>query len=210
MRQPPVAPATAAPSLATARLRLRPWRASDRAPFAALNADPRVMAFFPGTLERASSDALAERIEGHFAEHGFGLWAVEVQDGPAFVGFVGLSVPRFETRFTPCVEVGWRLAAEHWGKGYATEAARACLAHGFGIVGLEQIVSFTVPGNRRSRAVMERLGMSRRAEDDFDHPSLPAGHPLRRHVLYRLAGEDWRAGNRPGPDGAVTPGPAAP
>lgn len=181
-----------APSLETPRLRLRPWRRADRPAFAALNADPLVMAHFPGTLERQASDALAERIEGHFAERGFGLWAVEVRGGARFAGFVGLSVPRFESHFTPCVEVGWRLAAEHWGKGYATEAAEAALAHGFGPLGLAEIVSFTVPANRRSLAVMERLGMSRRPEDDFEHPSLPAGHPLSRHLLYRLTREAWR------------------
>lgn len=185
----------APPSLATERLLLRPWRKTDRDPFAALNADPRVMAFFPGILERASSDALAERIEGHFAERGFGLWAVEVLGGEPFVGFVGLSVPRFESHFTPCVEIGWRLAVAAWGKGYASEAARAALAHGFGPLGLEEIVSFTVAANRRSRAVMERLGMTRRAEEDFDHPSLPAGHALRRHVLYRLTRRRWSAGD---------------
>ncbi|SMF13092.1 ribosomal-protein-alanine N-acetyltransferase [Tistlia consotensis] len=185
------------PILTTARLCLRPWRPADRLPFAALNADPEVMRFFPGTLERRSSDALAERIEGHFAEHGFGLWAVEVLGGPAFVGFVGLSVPRFESHFTPCVEIGWRLAAEQWGKGYATEAARAALAQGFGPLGLAEIVSFTVLDNGRSRAVMERLGMTRRPEEDFEHPSLPAGHALRRHVLYRLRRSDWTgAGDR--------------
>lgn len=191
MSTPSAAPAET-PTLETGRLRLRAWRRADRAPFAALNADPRVMAHFPGTLERASSDALAERIQGHLAERGFGLWAVEVLGGPAFVGFVGLSVPRFESHFTPCVEIGWRLAAEQWGKGYATEAARACLAHGFGVLGLEEIVSFTVTGNARSRAVMERLNMVRRPDEDFDHPSLPAGHPLRRHVLYRLKRTEWR------------------
>lgn len=191
-REPAPRPA-ALPRLETPRLRLRPWRRADRPAFAALNADPLVMAHFPGTLGRQSSDALAERIEGHFAERGFGLWAVEIRGGARFAGFVGLSVPRFESHFTPCVEIGWRLAAEHWGKGYATEAARAALAHGFGPLGLSEIVSFTVAANARSRAVMERLGMARRPEEDFAHPSLPAGHPLSRHVLYRLSREVWAA-----------------
>lgn len=174
-------------ALRTERLLLRRWRAEDRAPFAALNADARVMEFFPATLSRAESDALAERIEAHFAERGFGLWALEVPGAVPFAGFVGLSVPRFAAHFTPCVEVGWRLAAEHWGRGYAPEAARAALAHGFGALELREIVSFTAPANANSRRVMAKLGMRRDPADDFDHPSLPAGHPLRRHVLYRLA-----------------------
>jgi len=178
------------PILHTGRVILRGWRASDRAPFAALNADPRVMEFLPGVLTRAESDAFADRIEAHFAERGFGLWAVEVPGRASFAGFVGLAVPRFEASFTPCVEVGWRLAHPFWGGGYATEGARAALEFGFGKLGLAEILSFTVPANVRSRRVMEKLGMSHRAEDDFDHPSLPEGHRLRRHVLYRLNQRD--------------------
>jgi ribosomal-protein-alanine N-acetyltransferase len=173
--------------LETPRLRLRRWRAEDREPFAALNADPRVAEFLSGPLARADSDALIERIESHFEEHGFGLWAVEIPGVAACAGFVGLSVPRFQARFTPCVEVGWRLASGCWGGGYATEAARAALAFGFGELGLDEIVSFTAPANVRSRRVMEKLGMSHSPDDDFDHPALPVGHRLRRHVLYRLA-----------------------
>jgi ribosomal-protein-alanine N-acetyltransferase len=180
--------------LRTPRLRLRAWRAGDREPFARINADPRVMEHFPAPLGAAESDALLERIRAHFAERGFGLWAVEVPGGPDFIGFVGLSVPGFEAPFTPCVEVGWRLAAEHWGRGYATEAARAALAFGFGSLGLAELVSFSVPANARSRRVMERLGMRRDPAEDFDHPALPAGHPLRRHVLYRIARESWLGG----------------
>jgi RimJ/RimL family protein N-acetyltransferase len=172
--------------LITERLRLRPWREADLAPFAAINADPVVMEHFPSVLERASSDAMAERIGGHFDRHGYGLWAVEVPDVAAFIGFIGLAIPRFTASFTPCVEVGWRLARRHWGQGYATEGARAAVAFGFAEAGLEEIVSFTVPANRRSLAVMERLGMTSEAREDFDHPVLPAGHPLRRHRLYRL------------------------
>src|SRR6185312_4768147 len=168
----------------TACLHLRLWRDEDLAPFAAINADAEVMAYFPKTLERGESDVLATRIRDHFVRHGFGLWAVEVPGVAEFVGFVGLSVPRFEAHFTPCVEVAWRLARVHWGNGYATEAAKAALEFGFGQLGLEQIVSFTVPANRRSRAVMERIGMTHAPADDFDHPLLPEGHPLRRHVLY--------------------------
>lgn len=179
--------AVAAPrELRTARLLLRRWRDEDRAPFAALNADPLVTEFLPGPLSRADSDALVDRIEGHFAQHGFGLWAIEVPDAIPFAGFVGLAVPAFEAAFTPCVEVGWRLAAACWGRGYATEGARAALAFGFARLGLAEIVSFTVPANVRSRRVMERLGMTHDPADDFDHPALPDGHPLRRHVLYRV------------------------
>ena len=175
----------AAPTLATPRLCLRPWRESDLEPFAALNADPQVMQHFPQVLDRAESDAMAARIAAHFERHSFGLWAVEVLGQASFIGFVGLSVPRFQAHFTPCVEIGWRLARAHWGCGYAIEAARAALAHGFDTAGLGEIVSFTVPGNTRSRAVMQRLDMTHAPADDFDHPLLPQGHPLRRHVLYR-------------------------
>jgi RimJ/RimL family protein N-acetyltransferase len=174
------------PVLRTERLLLREWRAEDREPFAALNADPRVMEHLPSLLPRPQSDALARRSEQHFASHGFGPWAVEVPGVAPFIGFVGLVVPGFDAHFTPCVEVGWRLAAEHWGRGYATEAARASAAHAFGVLGLEQLVSFTTPENMRSQAVMQRLGMTHDEADDFDHPRLPAGHRLRRHVLYRL------------------------
>jgi RimJ/RimL family protein N-acetyltransferase len=174
------------PTLSTERLLLRPWRAEDRPAFAALNADPRVMAFLPKRLERAESDALAGRIAVHLQQHGFGLWAVEVRGGAPFIGFVGLEAPSFEAHFTPCLEIGWRLAFAHWGRGYATEAARRVLAHGFGPLGRAEIVSFTTRGNRRSRAVMERLAMRRDPADDFLHPALPVDHPQRPHVLYRL------------------------
>lgn len=177
--------------LETARLRLRPWRPEDLAPFAALNADPEVMAYFPAPLDPAASDLLAARVMAHFAEHGYGPWAVEIRGVTSFAGFVGLMLLSFDAHFTPCVEIGWRLARKAWGHGYATEAARAALAFGFGTAGLEEIVAMTVPANMRSRAVMERLGMTRSAEDDFDHPRLPADHNLRRHMLYRLRRTDW-------------------
>jgi RimJ/RimL family protein N-acetyltransferase len=170
----------------TSRLCLRPWEAGDLPAFAALNADSRVAEFLPHVLSRVESDALAARIRAHFDRHGFGLWAVEVRGGARFAGFVGLSVPSFTAHFTPCVEIGWRLAFEHWGRGYATEAAAAAVQYGFTELHLREIVSFTVPANERSRRVMNRLGMTRTAADDFDHPSLAEGHPLRRHVLYRL------------------------
>ena len=182
------------PVLRTERLLLREWRAADREPFAALNADPRVMEHMPALLPRAQSDALARRSEQHFAKHGFGPWAVEVPGVAPFIGFVGLVVPAFEAHFTPCVEIGWRLSSEHWGKGYATEAARASAHHAFAEVGLDQLVSFTTPHNLRSRAVMARIGMTHDEADDFDHPRLPPGHRLRRHVLYRLPRALYRNG----------------
>lgn len=171
-------------TLRTKRLILRPWREADLAPFAALNADPEVMAHFPKVLDRAESDGLAGRIGEQFATHGFGLWALEVPDSVPFAGYIGLMMVPDAMPFAPAVEVGWRLARAHWGKGYATEAARAAVAYGFDTLGLVEVVSFTVPANARSIAVMARLGMTRAA--DFDHPKLPVGHPLRLHVLYRL------------------------
>ena len=175
----------------TPRLRLRHWRDEDLAPFAALNADPRVMQHYPAVLDRGESDAMAGRIRAYMAEWGFGLWAVSVPGRADFIGFVGLSIPRFKARFTPCVEVGWRLAFEHWSRGYATEAARAALAYGFGPLGLDEVVAMAVPANRRSLAVMRRLGMTRSPDDDFLHPSLPDGHPLQPHVLHRLKRSEW-------------------
>jgi RimJ/RimL family protein N-acetyltransferase len=182
------------PSLSTPRLWLRQWRASDRAPFAALNADPVVMEFLGGCLDRATSDALAREAEAEIARQGWGLWAVEMRESGAFIGFVGLRAPSFEAPFTPCVEIGWRLAQGSWGKGYATEAGWECVRFAFETLALDELVSFTVPPNRRSRAVMERLGLRRDALGDFDHPRLPAGHPLQRHVLYRLTRSAWQRG----------------
>jgi RimJ/RimL family protein N-acetyltransferase len=150
-----------------------------------MNADPRVTEFLPTPLSREESDAFVARAEAHFEQHGFGLWAVEIPGVTPFAGFVGLSTPRFTAHFTPSVEVGWRLSPEHWGSGYATEGARAVIEFGFDVIGLHEIVSITVPANARSRRVMEKIGMKRDPADDFDHPLLPEGHPLRRHVLYR-------------------------
>jgi len=170
----------------TARLRLRSWRDSDREPFAALNANPQVMEFFPECLSREQSNAGVDRILAHFDEHGFGFYAAELASEQRFIGFIGLNTPEFETHFTPCVEIGWRLAADSWGRGLATEGASAVVQHAFGKLGLKELVSFTVPANIRSRRVMEKLGFTHNPADDFDHPGLPEGHPLRRHVLYRL------------------------
>jgi RimJ/RimL family protein N-acetyltransferase len=171
----------------TARLRLRQWVDADLDPFAQLNADPRVMRYLPAPLSRAESDALAARVRSHIDEHGWGLWAVEVPAVTWFAGFVGLARPRFSAHFTPCIEVGWRLAAPFWGRGYATEGARAALAFGFDTLGLDEIVSFTTCDNLPSRRVMERIDMTHDPRDDFDHPGLAPGHALRRHVLYRKA-----------------------
>jgi RimJ/RimL family protein N-acetyltransferase len=174
-------------TICTKRLILRRWRDDDLAPYATLNADARVMEYFPAVLSRAESDAQAARIRKHWDDHGFGLWAVEVAGGAPFVGFIGLQRVPFEAAFTPAVEVGWRLAFDAWGHGYATEGARAALERGFGELGLREIVAMTVASNERSRRVMQRLGMRRADGEDFDHPRLPEGHPLRRHILYRLA-----------------------
>jgi RimJ/RimL family protein N-acetyltransferase len=179
-------PSAHSPSLKTQRLKLRRWGRSDREPLAAINADPEVMEHFPETLSRDRSDDLIEAIEAGFEANGFGLWALELRGSGELIGFAGLATPVFEAHFTPAVEVGWRLARPAWGKGYATEAGRAALVFGFDEVGLDEIVSFTTVANRRSCAVMERLGMGRDPGDDFDHPSLPAGHPQRPHVLYRI------------------------
>ena len=165
---------------------MRPWQDQDRAPFAELNADPEVMRHFPATLTREESDAAVDRYRAHMDKHGFGLWATVLRTTGAFVGSVGISIPRFEASFTPCTEVGWRVHRSHWNQGYATEAARAAIEFGFREIGLREILSFTPHGNVASRRVMEKLGMTRRADDDFDHPLVPAGHPLRPHVLYRL------------------------
>ena len=174
------------PVLTTERLILRPWRDEDRAPFAAINADPEVMRYFPSTMSREASDALVERFRERFASRGFAQWAVEIAGVTPFAGFIGLSVPGFEAPFMPSVEIGWRLARACWGKGYATEGPKAALAFGFDRLGLAEIVSFTAVDNHPSRRVMERLGMRRDPSEDFDMPSLPEGHRLRRHVLYRV------------------------
>ena len=190
----------AAPDLRAGRVLLRAWRAEDLDPFAVLNADPRVMEHYPASLTRAESDDLVRRVIPQFATRGYGWWAVEVPGVAPFIGYVGLLEPTFEARFTPCVEIGWRLAFPYWGHGYATEGARAVLRFGFADAGLDEIVSFTVPANRRSIAVMERLNMTQ--DGEFDHPRLPQGHRLQRHVLYRLSKRAWQrdtdSGGHPG------------
>lgn len=189
----------------TSRLVMRRWQGRDRAPFAAINADPEVMRYFPSTLTRPESDALVDRIEEHFVEHGYGLWALEAQG--RFVGLTGLLWATWESDFTPALEVGWRLGRSAWGRGYASEAATAAVARGFEDV--DSIVSFTATSNQPSRRVMERIGL--RHVDDFEHPRLPDRHPLRRHVLYRADRLTWRprpAGPRSAQGGARVVGGA--
>jgi ribosomal-protein-alanine N-acetyltransferase len=184
-------------TLSTARLTLRQWLSKDLEPFAALNADPVVMEFMPDLLTREQSARFMEGAAADLERRGFGLWAVEERAGGRFAGCVGLNVPSFEAPFTPCVEILWRLASPCWGRGLATEAARACLALGFGALGLAAVVAFTAPRNTRSRAVMQRLGMRRDERGDFAHPRLPAEHPLSQHVLYRLTRAAWRGAQNP-------------
>ena len=155
------------------------------------------MACFPSTLTGAQSDALFDRIVAHHAQHGFGLWAVELNETTSFIGFTGLAIPQWHPPFGPCVEIGWRLAHDSRGHGYATEAARAALDHAFGTMRLDEIVSFTAAINLRSERVMQRLGMTHATADDFDHPALPPGHPLARHVLYRISRAAWLQGTGP-------------
>jgi RimJ/RimL family protein N-acetyltransferase len=190
-------------ALTTKRLILRRWKDSDCAPFRSMNADLRVMEFMPGLLASEESDRMVERIEGHFEQHGFGLFAAEIRESGLLAGFVGLAVPEFSAPFTPCVEIGWRLAREYWGQGLATEGAREVLRHAFRDLVLADVVSFTVPRNLRSRRVMERLDMARDVHGDFDNPKLPEGHPLRPHVLYRIERKEWES------SGAALNGPCA-
>ena len=176
----------------TPRLLLRPWRDADREPFAVLNADPQTMAFFASPVSREASDASIDAWQAQFAQQGFSNWAVERRDSHEFIGFVGLTVPRRVLPFSPCVEIGWRLARAHWGQGYATEAARTVLRAGFAQIGLASIVSFTTLMNLPSRAVMERIGLID-AQQNFEHPGVPEGHAFRMHCLYRLSREEWQA-----------------
>lgn len=170
----------------TERLLLRQWRAEDREPFAAMNADREVMEFFPAILTREQSEASADRIQDYLALKGWGLWALERLDTSEFIGFTGLWPADFAAHFTPAIEVGWRLAHAHWGCGFAAEAAIAAVRHGYDEIGIPEILSFTSTVNLRSRRVMEKVGMIRDPEGDFEHPGVPEGSPLRPHVLYRF------------------------
>lgn len=177
--------------LTGARLRLRRWRADDLEGLARMHSDPEVMEHLMPIDGRAASDAVGARIQRHFEDHGFGLWVIEVPGVSSFIGYTGLVHVPYEAAFTPAVEIGWRIQRAYWGHGYVTEAARLSLVDGFERIGLEQVIALTVPTNRRSRAVMTRLGMRHDPAEDFDHPSVPDGHPLRRHVLYRLDRADF-------------------
>jgi RimJ/RimL family protein N-acetyltransferase len=179
------------PSLLTARLKLRRWVDADREPFAAMNADPDVMRYFRGPMDRAASDAFVDRIESSFDELGYGLWALELRSTGEFIGFTGLALQTFQATFTPAVEVGWRLCTVAWGHGYATEAARAALDFAFSAANLDEVVSMTTKTNERSQAVMRRIGMTSDPKDDFAYPLLPEGHPLRPHVLHRISRQAW-------------------
>ena len=173
-------------TIETERLILRRWQPEDVEPFAAMNADPRVMEFYLKTLNRSETEAMIAWIEQRIEEHGFGLWATELKGTGQLIGFIGLSVvPEHLFPFSPCTEIGWRLAFDQWGHGYAQEGARAALSFGFNRAGLEEIVSFTAVINLRSRRVMEKIGMTYDSTADFDHPRVPEGDRLRRHVLYR-------------------------
>lgn len=187
---------TLAPELVTGRLRLRRWRPDDRPPFAAMNADPDVMALLPAPLSKAQSDDLADRLTGALEAGPFGRWAVEAPGVARFLGFIGLAPVDFEAPFGPAVEIGWRLARPFWGHGYATEGAAAALDLALGPLGLDEVVSFTSLGNHRSAAVMARLGMVHDPAEDFDHPGLVEGHQLRRHGLYRIDAGRWAEGRR--------------
>jgi RimJ/RimL family protein N-acetyltransferase len=193
MPAPVVEGAGATAVLRTERLVLRPWRDDDLVQFAAMSADLEVMRWIGAPLTREQSDAVAARIRAGFEKHGFGLLAVDVPGEATFAGFVGLSVPAFEAHFTPCVEIGWRLARVHQGRGYASEGALAVLAYAFGELGLDEVVSFTAASNEASRRVMERIGLARDPSGDFEHPWLAAGHPLRSHVLYRCSRRAFEA-----------------
>lgn len=175
---------------ATKRLQLRQWKAADRTAFAEMSADPEVMKYFPKTLSRAESNAVADRCEALIEERGWGFWAVQLLETAEFIGFIGLHIPRDDLPFAPCVEIGWRLARRYWGKGYATEGAAAALKAGFGQLHLEEIVSFAVVRNYPSRAVMERLNMTNTFQT-FEHPDVPEDSPLREHCLYRISRQRW-------------------
>ena len=179
----------------TKRLILRPWQESDLEPFSQLNADPRVREYFPGLLSCEESNASVKLMSNHIEKCGWGFWAASLIKTGEFIGMIGLEDVYFTAHFTPAVEIGWRLAFDYWGKGYATEGAQAALEYGFNHLKLDEIVSFTTLKNMRSRHVMEKIGMNHNPKDDFDHPKLPENHRLRRHVLYRLKAEQWQKQN---------------
>lgn len=180
------------PIIETERLILRPWKDEDIAPFAALNADPIVMEFFPKLLSYQETEDMVKRLKAHFEREGWGLMATEIKETGEFIGMIGLNKPHYETPFTPCVEIGWRTKAESWNKGYATEGAKACLEFGFNYLNLNKIAAFTTETNKRSQRIMEKISMTRDFNGDFEHPLLPKGHPLIKHVLYWITDEDYK------------------
>lgn len=184
--------------LNTPRLLLRPWKEADLALFAEMNRDPRVREFFPSLLKQEESDRMAHAYMSHIEIYGWGLWAVELKANGHFIGFIGLQHVDFVAPFTPAVEIGWRLAHPYWGNGYATEGALEALNCAFLQIKLPQVVSFAVYNNQRSQQVMKKIGMHHRPEEDFEHPLLPQGHPMRKHVLYRVSRDDWEKNNRRG------------
>lgn len=183
---------TLLPPIQSKRLILRTCRANDLAPFAAMCADPRVMEFFPGLIDRNRCNRFIDGLMSHLDEHGFTFWAMEERATGRFAGFTGLSWTDFDADFTPAVEIGWRLPFEFWGRGLASEAALASLRYGFKIAGLDEIIAITAEINRRSRVVMERIGMKRDADGDFDHPHVTEGQTIKRHVLYRIRADEYR------------------
>lgn len=180
------------PIIKTNRLVLRQWSSKDLEPNASMNQDPRVREYFPNLLTREESDHYVLLMANHIEKLGWGFWAVSLMETSEFIGFIGLEDVTFKAHFTPAVEIGWRLAYAHWGKGYATEGAKAALKYGFEVLGLDEIVSFTTVENFRSRNVMEKIGMHHSVHDDFNHPNLLDGHKLCPHVLYRLEADMWR------------------
>ncbi|KTD25721.1 acetyltransferase [Legionella lansingensis] len=178
--------------LSTERIVIREWQDSDLLPFALMNADSKVMKYFPARLTEQETRAMVERIQAHIQRHGFGLWAAELKATKEFIGFIGLNVPSFTAHFTPCVEIGWRLARSFWGQGLATEGGKAVLDYAFDKLHVQEIVSFTSERNKRSQRVMQKIGLSHDKKDDFHHPNLPIEHPLSWHVLYRLLQKDWQ------------------
>ena len=184
------------PIIWTDRLVLRQWNSADLEPFASMNADPRVREYFPSLQTREESNHSVSLMSNHIEKFGWGFWAASLAKTGEFIGFIGLEDVYFQTKFVPAVEIGWRLAFKYWRKGYATEGALACLRYGFKTLKLNEIVSFTTVGNARSRAVMQKIGMHHESKDDFDHPKLPEGHPLRHHLLYRLEGDEWKKQHR--------------
>lgn len=177
----------------TQRLTLRQWKEEDRAPFAELNGDGTVMEFFPKILTRQESDAMVDSCSSIIEKNGWGFWAVSCPGVADFIGMIGLHIVSFEAQFTPAVEIGWRLSAPYWGKAYAPEGAHAALNFAFDVLGLDEVVSFTAVPNKKSMRVMEKIGMSRDPDEDFDHPALSRDHPLCRHVLYRVGKEQYRS-----------------